>query len=121
MTPEQVRAAAEQAIEVAGGLTIDGNTNADDKFYTLARTALPQHARWVMELLDRCAAAEKTMVVSRGLAKREARMRSEYPAGTCNAEDAWRDFSRDEEQARRDFSAALAALRKPLAGEGEGT
>jgi len=29
--------------------------------------------------------------------KEEKRMLKEYPAGTCNAEDAWRDFCNKEE------------------------
>lgn len=30
--------------------------------------------------------------------KEERRMRKDYPPGTCNAEDAWRDFGRREEK-----------------------
>ena len=30
--------------------------------------------------------------------KEEARMRKDYPSGTCNAEDAWRDFCDREEK-----------------------
>lgn len=44
--------------------------------------------------------------------KEEKRMKREYPAGTCNAEDAWRDFSRDEEAAWNKARAVLAKHRK---------
>lgn len=43
-----------------------------------------------------------------GLDAEEARMRKEYPAGTCNSEDAWRDFGKEHHKAWKDLRSAIA-------------
>jgi hypothetical protein len=45
--------------------------------------------------------------------KEEKRMRKEYPMGSCNAEDAWRDFGRREEASAENLRR-LAKYRLPI-------
>ena len=47
-------------------------------------------------------------------ADEEKRMEKEYPMGTCNAEDAWRDFFRRKE--RSDSNMKNMVLRELAAG-----
>jgi len=42
----------------------------------------------------------------------EARMQKKYPCGVCNAEDAWRDFGRHEDEVRENLKSVLASVRE---------
>lgn len=46
------------------------------------------------------------------LAKEYNRLLRRYPAGTCNAEDAWRDYGIETEKAEKRFSKTVKNAKK---------
>lgn len=89
----------------------DGSTNV--KFST------EQDANWFMRMLNEREsilnthdALVKALEGIFKIMKEQKRMNRDYPAGTCNAEDAWKEFSKDEELAWSDARAALAAAKQ---------
>jgi hypothetical protein len=56
------------------------------------------------------AAAREALSGLFAIVKESKRMRVEFPAGTCNAEDAWKEFSDREEMAWKKARQALERL-----------
>lgn len=46
--------------------------------------------------------------------KREAYMRKEYPAGTCNAEDAWSEFGKYKDSVEEQGKKIISGFRQVL-------
>jgi sarcosine oxidase delta subunit len=68
--------------------------------------------RWNHRTPDQSAitAAREALSGLFAIVKESKRMRVEFPAGTCNAEDAWKEFSDREEMAWKKARQALERL-----------
>lgn len=61
--------------------------------------------------LEELVAASKNM---KAVARQFNRLQKKYPCGTCNCEDAWNEYSKDNAKAERRFNLAIRLAEKEL-------